>query len=360
MNEVVRIVLVSDPDLPAELARRLAGELPDLLPRRLAADVEWQMRTMTVPLVGDEQLDITRLADVVGELMPDQDWDVGVFVTDLPRRAGLRPVAAEVDNKHRLALVSIPTLGVWRLDRNVREAVVGLVAELTVSDFGPNPVLRRRSSLSAQYLPSPDGEQRGIRLVGSPLLGTTRMVAGMVRANQPWRLFLGLSRSLVGVFATAAYGLINNRPGNSGPPSAGYARSSRDRLGGGSGGVADRGPRAVERSKDRGAKGQAVLYNTTTLITLLVGVLCLYVTLFVVLVAAEVLLLDRGVLAQALSRAPRWSDELAIAWFLSSASLIGGALGSGFEDDSVVRRAAYGVRQRQRQGQHRVMPPGGS
>ncbi len=32
----------------------------------------------------------------------------------------------------------------------------------------------------------------------------------MVRANQPWRLFLSLSRSLVGVFATAAYGLINN------------------------------------------------------------------------------------------------------------------------------------------------------
>ena len=80
--------------------------------------------------------------------------------------------------------------------------------------------------------------------------------------------------------------------------------------------------------------------NTTTLITLLVGALRLYVTLFVVLVAAEVLLLDRGVLAEALSRAPRWSDELAIAWFLSSASLIGGALGSGFEDDSVVRRVA--------------------
>ena len=110
--------------------------------------------------------------------MPDEDWDVGVFVTDLPRRAGLRPVAAEVDNKHRLALVSVPMLGVWRLYRNVREAVVGLVAELTVSDFGPNPVLRRRGSLSTQSLPAADGEQRGRRLVGSPPPGTTRMVAG--------------------------------------------------------------------------------------------------------------------------------------------------------------------------------------
>ena len=97
-----------------------------------------------------------------------------------------------------------------------------------------------------------------------------------------------------------------------------------------------------------------MLYNTSTLITLLVGVLCLYVTLFVVLFAADLLLLDRGVLAQALSHAPRWSDELAIVWFLSSASLIGGALGSGFEDDSVVPRAAYGARQRQRQERHPV------
>ena len=132
MNDVVRIILVSDPDLPAKLAAA-AQELPDLLRRRLSADVAWQVRTLTAPLVGDEQLGVTYLADAVGELMPDEDWDVGVFVTDLPRRAGLRPVAAEIDNEHRLALVSIPTLGIWRLYRNVREAVVGLIAEVTVS-----------------------------------------------------------------------------------------------------------------------------------------------------------------------------------------------------------------------------------
>ena len=349
MNEVVRVFLVSDPDLPAELARRLARELPDLLARRLSTEVEWQVRTVTAPLVGDEQLDIARLADVVGELMPAEDWDVGVFVTDLPRRAGLRPVAAEIDNEHRLALVSIPTLGVWRLYRNVREAVVGLIAEVTASDFGANPVLRRRRSLSAQSLPAADGEQRGVRLVGSPLLGNTRMVAGMVRANQPWRLFLGLSRSLVGVFATAAYGLINNTAWQLGAALGGLRQILLAIVS-----VAVLVAWLIvdhelwERPKDRGAKGRAVLYNTTTLITLLIGVLCLYVTLFVVLVAADVLLLDRSVLAQTLSHEPRWSDELAIVWFLSSASLIGGALGSGFEDDSVVRRAAYGVRQRQR------------
>jgi hypothetical protein len=355
VNEVVRVFLVSDPDLPAELASRLANELPDLLARRLSADVEWRVRTVTAPLVGDEQLDVTDLVDVVAEQMPAEEWDVGVFLTDLPRRSGLRPVAAEIDNKHRLALVSIPTLGVWRLYRNVREAVVGLVAELTVSDDGPSPALRRRRSLSAQFLPAADGEQRGIRLVGSPLLGTTRMVAGMVRANQPWRLFLGLSRSLVGVFATAAYGLINDTAWQLGAALGGLRQVLLAVISVGvlvAWLIIDH--ELWERPTYRTARARAVLYNTTTVITLLVGVLCLYAMLFVVLFAVELLLLDHGVLAHALSHAPRWSDELAIVWFLSSASLIGGALGSGFEDDSVVRRAAYGARQRQRQRQHQT------
>jgi hypothetical protein len=355
VNEVVRVFLVSDPDLPAELASRLANELPDLLARRLSADVEWRVRTVTAPLVGDEQLDVTDLVDVVAEQMPAEEWDVGVFLTDLPRRSGLRPVAAEIDNKHRLALVSIPTLGVWRLYRNVREAVVGLVAELTVSDDGPSPALRRRRSLSAQFLPAADGEQRGIRLVGSPLLGTTRMVSGMVRANQPWRLFLGLSRSLVGVFATAAYGLINDTAWQLGAALGGLRQVLLAVISVGvlvAWLIIDH--ELWERPTYRTARARAVLYNTTTVITLLVGVLCLYAMLFVVLFAVELLLLDHGVLAHALSHAPRWSDELAIVWFLSSASLIGGALGSGFEDDSVVRRAAYGVRQRQRQRQHQT------
>ncbi len=161
MNEVVRIFLVSDPDLPAELARRLALELPDLLPQRLAADVEWQMRTMTVPLVGDEQLDITRLVDVVVELMPDEDrMSVCLSPTclgerDCARRSRGRqqaPTGAGLDpDARRLAGY-----------RNVREAVVGLVAELTVwtSDrtrsFGGvtrcrrNPS-RRRTASNAGY-----------------------------------------------------------------------------------------------------------------------------------------------------------------------------------------------------------------
>ena len=42
------------------------------------------------------------------------------------------------------------------------------------------------------------------------------------------------------------------------------------------------------------------------------------------------------------------SSLLLMAWLVSAVATLGGALGSGMEDDGAVKAAAYGVRQRQR------------
>jgi hypothetical protein len=349
---VVRICLASDPDLPARLARRLADELPELLSRRLASSVEWRTRFVVAPLQGDEQIHVTRLAEHVGELMPDDEWDVAVFLTDLPRRAGVRPVAAEIDPDHRLALLSIPALGFFWLYPRVREAVVRLIGELIVSDYRPDPAAKRSRLRSVSARPlrrAPEPLAGSVRLLGTPWLGPVLMVAGMVRANQPWRLFLGLSRSLVGVFATAAFGLIDNTTWRLGV-ALGPARQVVVMILS----IAVLAAWLIidhelwERPADRRRRGQAALYNLTTAITVTLGVLCLYVLLLIGVLIAERLVLDASVLAQTISRWPRWSDHVSIVWFITSGSIVGGALGSSLEDDSVVRRAAYGARQRQR------------
>jgi hypothetical protein len=349
---VVRVCLVSDPDLPSEIAGRLAEELPELLRQRLSPAPTWEVRQVTAALQADEQVGMAELTLTIGEMLPDQYFDVLVFITDLPRRSGRRPIAAELDAAGRLAIVSIPTMGFVGMYRRIREAVVRLIAELVVSDHRPAAGVKRMRlrSVSAQPLPAADGgPSAGLRLVGSRWLGTPRLVAGMVRANRPWRLFLGLSRSLAGVFGAAALAMTNNTAWQIG-----------DVL----------GPRrqvalAVctiailvawliidhelwERPATPEGRRRARLYNTTTAITLTVGVLCVYGTVFVGLLGAEALLLDANILGQAISHTPRWSDWVAVAWFMTSAAIVGGALGAGFEDDSAVRQAAYGQRQRER------------
>ena len=103
-----------------------------------------------------------------------------------------------------------------------------------------------------------------------------------------------------------------------------------------------------ERPDTDEGKRLARLYNAATSITLGLGVIALYVGLFAVLTAASAVAFDGSVLHSQLGHAPTWVDRLGIVWFATSAAMVGGALGSGLEDDGVVRQAAYGERQRQR------------
>jgi hypothetical protein len=103
-----------------------------------------------------------------------------------------------------------------------------------------------------------------------------------------------------------------------------------------------------ERPKDAQAKRLARLYNTTTAVTLMLGIVCLYCVLFIILAIVSVLVVDSQVLQNTLGHPPTWADRLGIVWFATSAAMVGGALGSGLENDDVVRQAAYGERQRRR------------
>jgi hypothetical protein len=76
-----------------------------------------------------------------------------------------------------------------------------------------------------------------------------------------------------------------------------------------------------------------------------------------VLAGAVLLLLDDGVLAIVMGHRPTPADYADIVWFTASASMVGGALGAGLEDDAVVRLATYGERQRLRQRQAETAEP---
>jgi hypothetical protein len=57
---------------------------------------------------------------------------------------------------------------------------------------------------------------------------------------------------------------------------------------------------------------------------------------------AAALLIDTAVLKQNLQRPVDVTDYLTLAWIISSLATVGGAIGSGLEDEDTVRAAAYG------------------
>src|SRR5207248_8502251 len=103
-----------------------------------------------------------------------------------------------------------------------------------------------------------------------------------------------------------------------------------------------------ERPTDAGARERAILYNTVTLITLVLGVVCLFGGLFISSLVAQALILDAGVLRREVGHPVGWTSYLRLAAMVSSMATVGGAIGSSLESEEAVRSAAYGYRQRQR------------
>jgi hypothetical protein len=66
------------------------------------------------------------------------------------------------------------------------------------------------------------------------------------------------------------------------------------------------------------------------------------VVLFFGALLAAALLIEISVLEQNLQRPVDAVDYLRLAWLISSMATVGGAIGSGLEDEETVRAAAYG------------------
>ncbi len=336
-------MLVADPGFPAELAQRVAPELPEALARRLPADGRWDVEVVSERLVVVEQVGDALGRDLVHDGRQPGD-DVLVALTDQPRRVQTRVVIATANPDGGIALVSVPGLGGHSVGKRLAAMVVLLTWEL-VGDDSPEVVKGGLRSVRRVAEPS----ECDIRFEGSGVAARVRLLAGMVRANRPWRLVPQLSGAFAGALATAAYVVVS---------------SSLWR-------VADRaGPlrlaltnlfavitmvawliakhRLWERPSDKAARRLVALYNVVTAVTLAAGVLCLYAGVLVLSLLGEALLIRASVFQETLGHAVMWTDYATLAWFAASMATVGGAIGSGLDSDEMAREAAYGYRQRQR------------
>jgi hypothetical protein len=363
--------------MPQRLAEEVSAELPELLSRCVDERVSWEVSVICDPLTGSDS-DAARVIDAAHERMVEEGWELAICLTDLPIRADGQPIVALVSTAYKAAVLSLPPLGVTLLRRRVREATLQLVNELYEGRHelrrdgkdrdeeevgagasteearrpGPRPhrlVGRRLTELLSpirRITPTDEDDDVDVRFVSPKVRGHLRLLAGMVLANRPWRLFTTMKGTLAAAFATAAYALVM-------PIIWQMADSlSWVRL------LALMVLAIVamvvwiivahhlwERPAEQEARDKAALYNAATVLTLSVAVLFSYAVLFVLVVVAAVTFLESGFLQSNLGHPVGFADYARLAWMATSLATLAGALGSGLEDEETVREATYGYRQ---------------
>jgi hypothetical protein len=313
---------MADPAAPTEIARAMT----DLSPRDDSQ--AWDIIVVSEPFTtGSEDVEtaVSRLQDEARH----RHWDLVIGLTELPLHDHRgRHLLVQTDPEHRTAVLSLPALGGIRLRARARRAVRSLVSGMA----DPHTNDEHRATLPR-------------------VRGRWRLLLGMVLANRPWLLVPGLKSALVAALATGAVATINSTVWVL-VASLSWWRLVVASLASIALAVAwlvidgelwdrpdDDSPQARERSR---------LYNASTLLTLMTGVLICYAALYIVNLAWAYFVVDPDVMGGSVHASLDYGDLFVLAWFVASAATVGGGLGSGLETDEAIRAATYSKREEDR------------
>jgi len=345
-TDEVTVGLVSSPGAATEVASLLADDLHAELSRHLPT-VRWRLVPIVDALVTPPCDDATLVA-AARERLVAEGWDLVVCLTDLPLKVHRRPVVAHASPVHGVAVVCLPALGPVGLRRRTRDTVVGLVRTM-LGDAAGGALLgraarlgRRASELGRSQQPERDGS---VLFTARVLSGNVRLLVGMIRANQPWRLAAGLSRALTAALATGVFALVTPDIWRL-SAALDWLRISAIAVGAVAGLTIALivGAGLWERTSHPLARKQVTLFNLATTATVVLGVLFLYAALLLLALVTSPVLVPAQLLQAGIGRDVGFGDHLRLAWLTSSLATFGGALGAGLESDDAVRGAAYTYR----------------
>jgi hypothetical protein len=271
-----------------------------------------------------------------------------VCVTDLPLQTARRPVIAHVSATHGVAVLSMPALGPVSLRKRTADTVVRLIGHMLgditrPADAGPRrpvaeTVTRRMRELGTRM----ERGEHGVGFAARVVSGNIWLLLGMLRANRPWRLALRLMRVLAAAFAAGVFALVMSDIWRL----AEYLGPAR-LIVIAAGSVAGIIVTTVvttglwERSPHPAAREQVILFNIVTAATVGIGVVVLYLALFIAMLAATLLLVPGDLLSIQLGHPADAADQIRLAWLAASIATLGGALGAALESHETVREAAY-------------------
>lgn len=360
-DQATLLGLIADPDMPETIADRLADTLPDQL------DGEWRVEVDADPVTAT----LTGTSEILEQTAHKCDahgWTFAICITDLPVRSDDGPVVADIDHDRGVAVVSVPGMGGLQTPRRVhqvmRQVIDELLGEYEERDEPGQVREQPRHGLSGKVIGllapirrravETEGSHLDVRYVTPGRRGRLRLLSGMVRTNRPWRLVFGLSRALAAAVATSAFGLSSSTIWMVGDQlNIGFKVLATVTV------IAALVTWLIaahdlweKRGDTRSDPQLARLYNASTLLTLIIGVVALLLILFVVNFLLAWLILPASLLTSMLGTETGVGTYLAVAWAFTTLGGIAGALGSSLETDQAVRQAAYGYRESRRRAEY--------
>ena len=103
--------------------------------------------------------------------------------------------------------------------------------------------------------------------------------------------------------------------------------------------------RLWERAGHTAAAEVFVYYNLSTLLTLFLCVLGLYLALFVVILAASLVVIDPDFMAEIMEEPVGFSNYVDIAWLSAAMGVVAGGLGTSFDESTDLRQLTQGRRE---------------
>lgn len=335
--------LLADSGVPERVARKIADDLAERTSREAGERWTVEVSEETLPLAPGGEL---HLAEHAPELRKRHGWDYVVYLADLPLFADQEPILCQVSAKARAALISMPCLGGLRITARTRDLMAVLLHAATVdvadrpatSDFGD-----ALGGAKVRDVTAPGSDLSIIVLTGRFV--PMRILAGMLRSNRPGSMLPALKGSIAAAIATGAFGVFYGTIAQLADalPTLRLAAISVLVIAALSAWLIfsnhlwDWG-----RTRDRGWRH--TVDNVSTIITVGVSVLLLYLVLFAVMLTLSLVVVEAGYLESQVGRAAGFGQYLDLAWLAASLGIMAGALGSSFDSDDAVREATYSQR----------------
>lgn len=363
--------IVSAPGLAEAKSRNLKDILQESLEKEIPGETEWTVEVQVDRIVGSATL-LKHIMDQTNRLKETNNWDGAIAVTDLPVFHKKSAVLSDINIDQEVAQISLPAFGSMPTTKNLKNTIIHIVKELTYRHMDEKENVRfvhkgigiqethkdekrfeklakvfHFTAIQRHELDKPSGGVSVRFLLRPKINGKLKILFGMMMLNRPWSIIPSFKKVIGLAFATGSYMIIFNTLWQM---SAVYET-----------------PRFIalmllamfamvvwiifahnlweKKSDNYGSDELYKMYNLATILTLSFSVILFYIAMFILFLFAVGVFVPDKTFEDVVQQNIHFKDYVKLAWLVSSAATVAGAIGAGLENEDEVKRNAYGYRQ---------------